>query len=170
MNFDKISEGIIDIEKGTNYDNLLEYYKAIIFKLIFTCESTMYKITDNEKLKANLLNSSTNFLISEYLKHLFTGILHTEFDNELDNQITEIMKITNNNRELVVKKCFYLIDNFYKYLERPNLKASDYEKYKNCLILVFNDYIEYNTAEILNIFADDDFVLDTNYELTLNNE
>ena len=114
MNFDKISEGVIEIEKGTNYDNLLEYYKAIVFKLIFTCESTMYKITDNEKLKANLLNSSTNFLISEYLKHLFTGILHTEFDNELDNQITEIIKITHNDRELVVKKCFYLIDNLNK--------------------------------------------------------
>jgi len=169
MNFDKISEGVIEIEKGTNYDNLLEYYKAITFKLIFTCESTMYKITDNEKLKANLLNTGTNFLISEYMKHLFTGLLHTEFDNEIDNQITEIMTLSNNNRELVIKKCFYLIDNFYKYLERPNLKASNYEKYKNCFISVFNDFIQYNTTEILSIFADDDFVLDTNYELSLTN-
>ena len=169
MNFDKISEGVIEIEKGTNYDNLLEYYKAITFKLIFTCESTMYKITDNEKLKANLLNSGTNFIISEYLKQLFTGLLHTEFNNEIDSQIAEIMKITSNSRELVVKKCFYLIDNFYKYLERPNLKASDYEKYKNSFISVFNDYIQYNTEEILNLFADDNFTLETTYELSLNN-
>ena len=71
MDFNKISEGVIEIDKGTNYDNLLEYYKAITFKLIFTCESTMYKISENEKLKANLLNSTTNFLISEYMKQLF---------------------------------------------------------------------------------------------------
>ena len=37
MDFNKISEGVIEINKGTNYDNLLEYYKAITFKLIFTC-------------------------------------------------------------------------------------------------------------------------------------
>lgn len=169
MDFNKISEGVIEIDKGTNYDNLLEYYKAITFKLIFTCESTMYKITDNEKLKANLLNSGTNYVISEYMKHLFNGLSHTEFDNELDNQITEIMKITNNSRDLVIKKCFYIIDNFYKYLERPNLKASDYEKYKNSLISVYNDFIQYNTEEILNIFADDDFKLDTKFELSLEN-
>tara|TARA_B100000902_G_scaffold217554_1_gene206757 strand:+ start:4036 stop:4548 length:513 start_codon:yes stop_codon:yes gene_type:complete len=169
MDFNKISDGVIEIDKGTNYDNLLEYYKAITFKLIFTCESTMYKISENEKLKANLLNSTTNFLISEYMKQLFMGLMHAEFDNDIDNQITEIMQITSNSRDMVIKKCFSLIDNFYKYLERPRLKASDYDKYKNSFISVFNDFIQYNTEEILNIFADDKFKLETTFELSLDN-
>ena len=167
MDLDKVSNSVVDIDKGVYHENLLEYYKAITFKLIFTCESTMFKITEFEKLKSNLVNYQTNTIISEYIKHLFNGIIHNDFDEEIDKQLTEIMKLTNNNRDKIIKKCFYIIDNFYKYLERANIRVSDYEKFKISFIEVFNDFIKYNTQEIFDIMNDSEFDIETNFELSL---
>ena len=94
----------------------------------------MFKITEFENLKSNLVSYQTNTLISEYMKHLFNGILHNDFDEDIDKQITEIMKLTKNDRDKVIKKCFYIIDNFYKYLERANVRVSNYEKFKTITI------------------------------------
>ena len=51
MNFDKIDSSIIDLNIGSNLDNLFEYYKSLIFKIIFSCESTNYKIFEKKTLK-----------------------------------------------------------------------------------------------------------------------
>ena len=74
MDFDKINESIINLNTGSNKDNLFEFYKTISFKLIFSCESTIYKISDNENIKTNLLNYNTNFIISDYFKQIFECI------------------------------------------------------------------------------------------------
>ena len=119
-------------------------------KEIINYADKLFHGSENEKLKANLLNSGTNFLINEYMKQLFMGLMHTEFSNDIDNHITEIMKITSNNREMVIKKCLCLVDNFYKYLERPKLKASNYDKYKDSFIISPTFYsdnnIEFNSG------------------------
>ena len=129
MNFDNISNGIIDINKGTKYENLLEYYKSLTFKLIWTTESTNFQILEKKDLKKNLVNYNTNYIISDYLRPLFFGIEHDGFDTDIDNLIFQIMKLTSDDRKYIIKKTFYLIDNFYTFLERSNLNTLEYEAY-----------------------------------------
>jgi len=167
MNFDKIYESVIDLNTGSNKDNLFEYYKSIIFKLIFSCESTIYKISEKQKLKFNLTNYNTNFVISEYFKHIFECIKHDGFNSDIDTTIFEIIKLTNDSRELIILKTFYIVDNFYKYLEREQLQVSTYERYKKSMIKMFNDYSTFNTLEIFDILLDKEFKLETNYNLSL---
>ena len=92
MNFDKIYESVIELDTGSNKDNLFEYYKSIIFKLIFSCESTIYKISESQKLKVNLTNYNTNFVLSEYFKQLFECIKHDGFNSDIDTKIFEVIK------------------------------------------------------------------------------
>jgi len=167
MNFDNISNGIIDINKGTKYENLLEYYKSLTFKLIWTTESTNFQILEKKDLKKNLVNYNTNYIISDYLRPLFFGIEHDGFDTDIDNLIFQIMKLTSDDRKYIIKKTFYLIDNFYTFLERSNLNTLEYEAYNKKFILIFKEYIVGNTIEILNIINDKDFELDTDFNLTL---
>ncbi len=168
MNFDKISESVIEVNTGTSNDNLLEYYRSLVFKLIFTCESTIYKISEQKKLKANLSNYNTNFVISEYFKQIFECIKHDGFNSDIDTLIFEIIKLTNDDRNLIILKTFYLVDNFYKYLEREKLQVSNYEVYKKSMIKIFNEFTIFNTIEIFNILGDKEFELDTTFELSLN--
>ncbi len=82
--------------------------------------------------------------------------------------IFEIIKLTNDDRNLIILKTFYLVDNFYKYLEREKLQVSNYEIYKKCMIKIFNEFTTFNTIEIFNILGDKEFELDTTFELSLN--
>ena len=168
MNFDKISKSVIEINKGTDNENLLEYYKSLSFKLIFSCESTMYKISEVQKIKSNLSNYNTNYILSDYFQQIFECIKHDGFNSDIDNLIFEIIKLSEDTRDLTILKCFYLVDNFYKYLERDNLKISDYELYKKSLIKVFNEYVMFNTIEIFEVIQDKEFKLDTKFKLSLN--
>ena len=77
------------------------------------------------------------------------------------------MKLTSDDRKYIIKKTFYLIDNFYTFLERSNLNTLEYEAYNKKFILIFKEYIVGNTIEILNIINDKDFELDTDFNLTL---
>ena len=168
MNFDKIYESVIDLETGSNKDNLFEYYKSLVFKLIFSCESTIYKISANQNLKTNLTNYNTNFILSDYFKKLFECIKHDGFNSDIDTTIFEVIKLTDDNRDLVVLKTFYLVDNFYKYLEREELQVSTYDSYKKSMIRKFNEYSTFNTIEIFDVLLDKEFKLETKFELTLN--
>jgi hypothetical protein len=168
MNFDKIHESVIDLEIGSNKDNLFEYYKSLVFKLIFSCESTIYKISEDQKLKSNLTNYNTNYVLLDYFKHLFECIKHDGFNSDIDTIIFEIIKLTSDSRELIVLKTFYLVDNFYKYLERDNLQVSTYDTYKKSMIRKFNEYSTFNTIEIFDVLLDKEFKLETEFELTLN--
>ena len=98
MNFDNISNGIIDINKGTKYENLLEYYKSLTFKLIWTTESTNFQILEKKDLKKNLVNYNTNYIISDYLRPLFFGIEHDGFDTDIfgTNNYKDTENISNN--------------------------------------------------------------------------
>ena len=167
MNFDKIDSSIIDLNIGSNLDNLFEYYKSLIFKIIFSCESTNYKIFEKKSTKNNLKNYSSNFIISDYFEKIFKCIEHDGFNSDIDNITFEIIKLTSDTRNLINLKIFYLIDNFYKYLDREQLKIYNYENYKNSLIKIFNEYYKYNTVEIYNIITDKDFNFETNFKLTL---
>ena len=100
MNFDKIYESVIDLETGSNKDNLFEYYKSLVFKLIFSCESTIYKISANQNLKTNLTNYNTNFILSDYFNKLFECIKHDGFNSDIDTTIFEIIKLTDDNEQL----------------------------------------------------------------------
>ena len=167
MNFDKINESIIDINIGSNNDNLFEYYKSICFKLIFSCESTIYKISDKQNIKINLKNYNTNFILSDYIKQIFECIEYDGFNSNVDNIIFELIKLTNDSRNLIILKIFYIIDNFYKCLNREQLQISNYEIYKKSFIKTFNEYSKFNTIEIFDIILDKNFILDTNFNLTL---
>tara|TARA_Y200000002_G_C22476797_1_gene577052 strand:- start:199 stop:711 length:513 start_codon:yes stop_codon:yes gene_type:complete len=167
MDFDKINESIINLNTGSNKDNLFEFYKTISFKLIFSCESTIYKISDNENIKTNLLNYNTNFIISDYFKQIFECIKFDGFNSEIDNIIFELIKLTDDSKHLIILKIFYLVDNFYKYLIREQLQISNYEIYKKSFIRIFNEYYKFNTIEIFGIILNKDFKLDTDFNLTL---
>ena len=167
MNFDKISESIIDLDISKNKDNIFEYYKSIGFKIIFSCESTIYKISDNQNIKINLINYNTNFILSDYFKQIFDCIKHEGFNSDIDNIIFKIIKLTDDSKNLIILKIFYLIDNFYQYLEREKLQISDYEIYKKSIIKIYNEYFKFNTIEIFDIILDRDFKLETNFQLNL---
>ena len=167
MNFEKICESVIDLDVSSNKDNIFEYYKSIGFKIIFSCESTIYKISDSQNIKTNLINYNTNFILSDYFKQIFQCIEHEGFNSDIDNIIFKIIKLTDDSKNLIILKIFYLIDNFYQYLEREQLQISDYEIYKKSIIKTYNEYFKFNTIEIFDIILDKDFKLETNFELNL---
>lgn len=165
MNFDKIKDGVIEIGNSDKLENLLEYYKSIAFKLILTCENTVYKISEKEGFKTNLKDDSTNFLISEYLNKLFELIKYNGFEPEIDNYILQIVKLNNENRKIILSKVFYLIDNYYKFINRKILSCSNFEHFKKKLIVQYQEFIKCNFVIILNLIKDTEFQIIEDFKL-----
>ena len=63
------------------------------------------------------------------MKHLFTGLLHTEFDNEIDNQITEIIQNSQilENKFNEIESTFITLNN-QEQVERKQDVTEIYEK------------------------------------------
>ena len=157
MDLNRLNETVINIPVDLKYDNLIEYYRVICFKLILTCESHIYKTFQNRNLQENLDNQEINFTISKYLKDLLQYIEIQE-DTDINNYINNIEKIIGDAKEFILQKITYIINHFYTFLIRDKLNVKSYESYINNFQALFPEYFSENKVEILKIIIDKNFV------------
>lgn len=168
MNFDEISESVIPINIKNNDDNLIEYFKLITLKIIWTCESTLFKITFDNDISDNLLNDSSNYLLADYLKIIFSNITNIGFNTDIDLIIDKINKYYDNDRNIILNKVFYLIDEFYKNIDREDLVNTNYETYKQSIETAFSDFIITKSIELIHLVKNKEFSINSNFQLSLN--
>lgn len=152
MDLEKLNSCDIDINCGMNINNLYEYYKSIISKIVLANENTLYKTFD-KKIRKNLNSGNCNEILSSYLK-LTIQLINDNKDEDLNNLITKIQMINNDNISNIVDKIIHLINEYYYYLDRSKLNIDSVEKYNDSLIKYFKEFYNYNKLEILTIIKD----------------
>ena len=157
MDLNRLNETVINIPVDHKYDNLIEYYKVICFKLILTCESHIYKTFQAKNLQENLDSQEINFTISEYLKDLLQYI-EIQDNGDINNYIINIKNIIGDDKKYILEKITYIINHFYTFLIRDKLNVKSYESYINNFETVFPDYFCENKVGILEILLDKDFL------------
>ena len=160
----------IEVNLDFKCDNLLELYKSICLKLILVSESSVYKIYKFKSIEQNLLSNEINTVISCYLSDLFNRLETECFDDNIDKLISDILLLSEDTRLQILKKVFCLVDEFYKYiLEREKLDVSSYDIYMGIFNKLLSEYIESNKVDIIKTLLDNNFNLETNFNLTIDN-
>lgn len=139
----------IEINCGNTIDNVYELYKSIVSKIILANENTLFKTIDS-KLKNILKSNNCTDYLSSYLEFTIELIKQNK-DENINDLIHQILNINKSEKEIIIDKVIYLVNEFYHYLDRSKLNIDSLEKYNTCIIKYFKEYYCYNKLEILNI-------------------
>ena len=165
MDLNQLLNSNINININNETNELFYLYKNIILKIILACEIHIFKICNKNNININLTNSNTNHLISDYLYEIFSNL--DSIDNNIVCLINKINELSEDGNKLIKFKIFYIINEFYKIINREKNNIDILQDYTNKIKKNFNDFWNLNTEEINQIFLDKITNFQSNYKLDL---
>ena len=150
MDPSRLNQQIININVDHKNNNLLEYAKVICLKLILASESHIYKTYEDQNIKTeNLESQEINYTISKYLNDIITQIYIFE---DLNEYISNIIELTNEDKDSTLEKIVYIIDHFYsEFLIRNKLNTKTCNEYIENFKVIFCDYFSESRINMLEI-------------------
>ena len=160
---DKLTDSEIDLNVDNTYSNLLEYYKVISFKLILACENTMYKLLKNNNIISNIKETSIIPYISDFIHNLIQGLKNNAIDDDIQHHIVNIIENSTDSSDIIIKKIFWIIYEFYNFIDRNQLSISNNDKFEKCIIQQYQAFIHEFINDIITTISNNDFEFDTDF-------
>lgn len=167
---ENINQSHIELSSSEKYNEIIELYKMIIIKLIISSESTLYKICSTNNLTHNLNNDSVYDHINMFIQRLLLDITQENCTPDIQDLITKISVLTNDKKNIVYDKIFFLINNFYLNFDRQNLPCNDFEKYKKYIIKNISVFLKNNILPIINVMKECEYTWEGEYYLSILDE
>ena len=152
MDVSRLKESVIDLNCNNKLYDCLEYYKTICIKIILACETSLFKnLFFNNQIR-NINNSQLDEVVKQYVNFYNNYLQIDGCDENIDEMINKIIELTDNKRNEVIGKIFYIIDHFYNFLDRNEIEEHEnLNEYQKMFYELLPEYFSENTLGITDI-------------------